>query len=67
MKCCDGLQMTRRLYDHVWESWCADTAVLVEGLPAALRTGGPAPQKLGQVLERWLLLLKVCSVTHGAR
>jgi len=51
--------MTRRLYDHVWESWCADTAVLADGLPAALRTGGPAPQKLGQILERWLLLLKV--------
>ena len=56
--CCES-QLTRRLYDHVWESWCADTAVLVDGLPAALRAGGPAPQKLGQTLERWLLLLKV--------
>jgi hypothetical protein len=54
-------QITRRLYDHVWESWHADTGVLVDELPAALRAGGPAPQKLGQTLERWLLLLKVWS------
>ena len=52
-------QVTSRLYDHVWEQWCADTRALLEALPGALASGGPAPQAVGQTLERWLLLLKV--------
>ena len=51
--------MTSRLYDHVWEQWCADTGQLLKELPAALASSGPTPQATGQMLERWLLLLKV--------
>eukprot|EP00798_Chlamydomonas_sp_ICE-L_P013625 gene13626-19503_t len=52
-------EVARFLFAHVWNQWCADTQLLLEGLPAGLE----APQAAGSApllcFERWLLLLKI--------
>ena len=51
-----SVQVTQRLLDTYWQSWCADTQLLLGQLPAALQQ--PSDPAVAGTFERWLLELK---------
>ena len=49
------MQITQYLLATYWSSWCSDTQLLLEQLPAALQR---PDSSVAMTFERWLLELK---------
>lgn len=60
------LQLTKRLFEHVWNQWCNDTQQMAAGLPQALSAQAPG-QPLLLSLERWIILLKVSGAASTSK